>query len=72
MKEIDVNKLLAGTCEAFVLHIQEHGIGAMFYNDPVRITFDAFWTRFDLNDDEFAKIQAQMMANKNKNKNRRK
>ena len=58
MKEIDVNKLLAGTCEAFVLHIQEHGIGAMFYNDPVRITFDAFWTRFDLNDDEFAKVQS--------------
>ena len=58
MKEINVDELLAGTCEAFVLHIQEHGIGQMFYNDPVRITFDAFWSEFELDDDDFAKVSS--------------
>ena len=58
MKEINVDQLLTGTCEAFVLHIQEHGIDALFYNDPVRITFDEFWAKFDLTDDEFAKVQS--------------
>jgi hypothetical protein len=58
IREIDTGKLLNGTCEEFVIHVQENGIGTMFYNDPVRVTLDAYWTRFALNDEEWIQIDA--------------
>ncbi len=55
IKDIDTDGLLNGTCDAFAVYVQEHGIGEMYYNDPVRVTFDAYWAKFDLSENEFEK-----------------
>lgn len=58
MKPINTGTLLSGTCDAFVLYIQENGIGEMFYNDPVRLTFDAYWSKFDLSEGGYEQISS--------------
>ncbi|MEL7430760.1 MAG: hypothetical protein AAFN43_12280 [Pseudomonadota bacterium] len=56
IREIDTERLLNGTCEEFVLYVQENGIGVRFYNDPVRTTLDAYWNKFVLDETDFEKV----------------